>query len=76
MESIVCNKQINIIYKNESIVNLEIRFDKGCSILYVVNENGQYLGCVTRKDEYYVAAGPPVRRGESHPSGQTEPPCY
>ena len=26
--------------------------------------------------EYYVAAGPPVRRGESHPSGQTEPPCY
>lgn len=39
MESIVCNKQINIIYKNESIVNLEIRFDKGCSILYVVNEN-------------------------------------
>lgn len=50
MESIVCNKQINIIYKNESIANLEMRFDKGCSILYVVNENGQYLGCVTRKE--------------------------
>ena len=28
------------------------------------------------KDEYYVAAEPPVRCGESHPSGQTEPPCY
>ena len=28
------------------------------------------------KGEYYVAAGTPVRRGESHPSGQTEPPCY
>ena len=27
-------------------------------------------------DEYYVAAEPPVRCGESHPSGQTEPPCY
>ncbi len=26
--------------------------------------------------EYYVAAEPPVRCGESHPSGQTEPPCY
>ena len=26
--------------------------------------------------EYYVAAEPPVRRGESHHSGQTEPPCY
>ena len=26
--------------------------------------------------EYYVAAEPPVRRGESHLSGQTEPPCY
>ena len=24
--------------------------------------------------EYYVAAEPPVRCGESHPSGQTEPP--
>ena len=29
-----------------------------------------------RHNEYYVAAEPPVRRGESHPSGQTEPPCY
>ena len=28
------------------------------------------------KFEYYVAAEPPVRCGESHPSGQTEPPCY
>lgn len=27
-------------------------------------------------NEYYVAAEPPVRRGESHLSGQTEPPCY
>ena len=27
-------------------------------------------------DEYYVAAEPPVRCGESHHSGQTEPPCY
>ena len=26
--------------------------------------------------EYYVAAEPPVRCGESHHSGQTEPPCY
>ena len=26
--------------------------------------------------EYYVTAEPPVRRGESHLSGQTEPPCY
>ncbi len=25
--------------------------------------------------EYYVAAEPPVRCGESHHSGQTEPPC-
>ena len=30
----------------------------------------------TRLAEYYVAAEPPVRRGESHLSGQTEPPCY
>ena len=29
-----------------------------------------------RDHEYYVAAEPPVRRGESHLSGQTEPPCY
>ena len=28
------------------------------------------------KNEYYVAAEPPVRCGESHHSGQTEPPCY
>ena len=26
--------------------------------------------------EYYVAAEAPVRCGESHHSGQTEPPCY
>lgn len=26
--------------------------------------------------EYYVAAEPPVRCGESHHSGQTEPPYY
>ena len=26
--------------------------------------------------EYYAAAEPPVRCGESHPSGQTEPPGY
>ena len=31
---------------------------------------------ISALSEYYVAAGPPVRRGESHPSGQTEPPCY
>ena len=30
----------------------------------------------TGKTEYYVAAEPPVRCGESHHSGQTEPPCY
>lgn len=28
------------------------------------------------ENEYYVAAEPPVRCGESHHSGQTEPPCY
>ena len=31
---------------------------------------------VFKLDEYYVAAEPPVRCGESHHSGQTEPPCY
>ena len=31
---------------------------------------------IVRLNEYYVAAEPPVRRGESHLSGQTEPPCY
>ena len=31
---------------------------------------------ISKDNEYYVAAEPPVRCGESHHSGQTEPPCY
>ena len=37
----------------------------------------KYKGRIVKiENEYYVAAEPPVRRGESHLSGQTEPPCY
>ncbi len=35
--------------------------------------NGYFLPTLTYY-EYYVAAEPPVRCGESHHSGQTEPP--
>ena len=39
-------------------------------------DNGCIINTAIQAAEYYVAAEPPVRRGESHLSGQTEPPCY
>lgn len=52
---------------NELAKEIERQFKKAS--FYCTEEKRNYT-------EYYVAAEPPVRCGESHPSGQTEPPCY
>ena len=56
------------------IETLRLKYGKR-KALYKLNTEGV---CEYFKNlpEYYVAAEPPVRCGESHPSGQTEPPCY
>ena len=60
-----------IVYRTEDEVRdsakIQLGFDK------VEANVKQGTGQIT---EYYVAAEPPVRCGESHHSGQTEPPCY
>ena len=38
--------------------------------------SGSIIVAIATFAEYYVAAEPSVRCGESHHSGQTEPPCY
>ena len=43
---------------------------------YIPGSDSRIIATLPRKTEYYVAAEPPVRCGESHHSGQTEPPCY
>lgn len=50
MENIVCNKDVDIIYENTDIKAVEKMFEEGCGILYVVKKNGQYVGCITRKE--------------------------
>ena len=58
-----------IFTKRNTATRSYIKTDEVTAILSELKNN-------TWIHEYYVAAEPPVRCGESHLSGQTEPPCY
>ena len=46
------------------------------NIYFYANHNPSDKFCVEINNEYYGAAEPPVRCGESHLSGLTEPPHF
>ena len=68
------DKHIETKYGLGTIRNLS----SGCKTLLNIVKHPEKVVCVEEcgPNEYYVAAEPPVRCGESHHSGQTEPPCY
>ena len=49
---------------------------KGISTYRLINEYGFSKGTLDSLSEYYGTAEPPVRCGESHLSGLTEPPHF
>jgi len=59
------------------VKNRQKVFDKISLLIDAMNrEVLGYLGIKFEKREYYGAAEPPVRCGESHLSGLTEPPHF
>lgn len=50
MSKIVLNEDIDFVYNDVDIKEVEKEFDKGCSILYVVDKDRHYLGCITRRE--------------------------
>lgn len=57
---------MSILFSNEILDSVKRELQSATSSVQII----------TAYCEYYVAAEPPVRCGESHLSGQTEPPCY
>ena len=57
--------------KKIQVVSLDEMIDDSVTFIKMDIE-----GAELKAFEYYVAAEPPVRCGESHHSGQTEPPYY
>ena len=54
---------------------LMFKFEEPFAMCVCMGQSAEVV-FVYEHGEYYVAAEPPVRCGESHHSGQTEPPCY
>lgn len=50
MVNMVCNKSLNIIYEDSDIDGIEEKIERGSGILYVLNKDGKYLGCITRRE--------------------------
>lgn len=50
MVNMVFNKSLNIIYEDSDIGSIEEKIERGCDILYVLNKDGKYLGCITRRE--------------------------
>ena len=69
--AVVSNSDLPMLLSSNNLSSFPSAFI--CFGRYVWTEN-QRSG--RKAYEYYVAAEPPVRCGESHHSGQTEPPCY
>ena len=65
------------IVECENGERLRLRNFQGYKVFITVGDEGilEYKG-LTIKSEYYGAAEPPVRCGESHLSGLTEPPHF
>lgn len=50
METIVLNKRIDVISEDADVREVEDKIERGGGILYVVDKNGVYLGCMTRRE--------------------------
>lgn len=50
MNSIVCNKKVNVVYEDAIVPEIEEYFNAGHSILYVISRDRKYIGCITRKE--------------------------
>ena len=76
----IIGKNIRTIREFKGLTQEELGELVHCSTGHIKNTEsgttGISLDLLIDLAEYYVAAEPPVRCGESHPSGQTEPPCY
>lgn len=51
---IYLSKVVNIIDEDTDIKKVEEKFDSGCSILYVVDRAGKYIGCITRSELFTI----------------------
>ena len=81
------DEQMNLIFAVMLYIMEQSLREENCTMddigAYIDTINTRYLGkeisyddCRKLGDEYYGAAEPPVRCGESHLSGLTEPPHF
>lgn len=50
MYKIVLNDELDTVYEDVDIHEIEYKFHRGHSIFYVINNREEYLGCMTRKE--------------------------
>lgn len=72
------NDYYGIIFRATQSVELFCAYDSMLKFAVIIaRHNGKWVFCKHKeRNEYYGAAEPPVRCGESHLSGLTEPPHF
>lgn len=55
MEKIILNEKIEVICEEVDIEGIEDKLQRGRGILYVVDKEGIYLGCITRREMFTIS---------------------
>ncbi len=50
MYQIILNDNLNMVYEDVDINEIEYKFHRGCGIFYVIDKEDKYIGCMTRKE--------------------------